>query len=136
METSVLSHVTNSLLVVYMLQYLKGTEWYTRLAKALPIAEENVHRIVAVIGAGGSALGMHGAATGSVDAGWSLTLAIPPLWVIFHATWDWIQQILLNQLMFAVTLQQKAAAAVVTAPVPGASALKVTVPLSDLGKVD
>ncbi len=113
-EVSVLSHVTNSALVVYSLQFLKGTQTYRRFAEWMPMAEHRVHVLMSALGALGTAAGMHGAVVGSVGDGWQLTLAIPPLWVIGHAIWDWAQQFALNQLVFAVAVQQHAAAPVLT----------------------
>ncbi len=129
METSVLSHVTNAGLVVFLLQWAKGTQRYQRFAAWLPIADSKVHVAVSALGALGAALGMHGAVTGSVSEGWKLALAIPPLWVVCHAAWDWIQQVVLNQILFAATLQQKAAAPVVSVPVAPHSEVVVTAPL-------
>ncbi len=129
METSLLSHVTNSALVVYLLQYLKGTEWYTRMAQNLPMAERRVHFLVSAIGAFAAALGMHWAVEGSSGAGWSITLAIPPLWALFHAAWDGAQQLALNQIVFAIAVQQKAAAPVLTQVVT--PKVSVTTPLAD-----
>lgn len=117
MEVSVLSHVTNSALVVYALQFLKGTATYRRFSAWMPMAESRVHVLMSALGAGMTALGMHGAAKGSSAEGWVLTLMIPPLWVIAHAAWDLAQQMALNQIIFAVAVQQKAAAPVVTVPV-------------------
>ncbi len=135
MEVSLLSHFTNSLLVVQAIKWLRGTERYQAFAQWLPMAEGKVHVLMSLLGAAGTALGMHGAVTGTYSAGWSVTLAIPPLWVVLHAVWDVAQQFAANQFTFAIIAQQKAAAPVVTAPVQGAPALKVTVPLQDVGKV-
>ena len=121
MEVSLLSHVTNSALVVYALQYLKGTAWYQRFAAWLPIADRRVHVLMSAVGAFAASVGMHGSfiGAGNTVSGWQLTLslAIPPLWVVLHAVWDWAQQMALNQLIFAIALQQHAAAPVVTAPI-------------------
>jgi len=137
METSVLSHFTNSALVVYAIQWLKSTDRYRRFAAALPMADSRVHVLMSAVGAFLTAAGMHGAVVGNMGAGWQITLAIPPLWVLLHAIWDWLQQLMLNQLIFAMTVQQKAAAPVgtvqltpkvtVTAPLTEATPL-VTVP--------
>lgn len=127
METSFLSHFTNSVLVVYGLQWLKGTARYQRLAAWLPIADHKVHILMSGIGAAASALGMHGTASGSYVSGWQLVLSIPPLWILAHAIWDWLQQMAANQFIFAIAVQQKAAAPVVTEKVlPGVT---VTAPL-------
>ena len=117
MEVSVLSHLTNSALVVLLLQWLKGTAGYQKFAAAMPIASKKVHVLLSVLGAGGSALGMHSAVAGSVGAGYVLTLSIPPLWAVFHAAWDWVQQIALNWLTYVIAVQQRAAAPVGTVQV-------------------
>lgn len=127
MEVSVLSHVTNSALVVYILQYLKGTQLYKRFCAWMPIADKNVHVLMSALGAAGTALGMHGAVKGGSVDGWTLTLMIPPLWVVAHAAWDWAQQFALNQIIFAIAVQQKAAAPVITAEV--APKVTVTAPI-------
>lgn len=127
MEVSLLSHVTNSALVVYSLQYLKGTQTYQRFAAWMPIADNRVHVLMSAIGAAATGVGMHGAVASTTEGGWLLTLAVPPLWVLFHALWDWAQQLALNQIIFAIAVQQHAAAPVVTARV--APALTVTTPL-------
>jgi hypothetical protein len=78
---------------------------------------------------------MHVAVEGNSDAGWHLMLSVPPLWVLAHALWDWAQQMSLNQIVFALAVQRKEAAPVVTTQVsPKASAaeppkVSVTVPL-------
>ncbi len=134
MEVSVLSHVTNSALVVYTLQFLKGTVLYRRFAAWLPLAESQVHVLMSAIGAGATALGMHGAAQGSSTEGWVITLMIPPVWVVAHAAWDLAQQMALNQIIFAVAVQQKAAAPVMTVPLghpAPAAGITVTTPLED-----
>ena len=120
-EVSVLSHVTNSAIVVYGLQLLKGTTWYRRCADKLPIANAKIHVMVSALGAFATAVGMHGAVTGSATDGWKLALAIPPLWIVLHATWDWAQQMALNQIVFAVAVQQKEAAPALTVPVGNAT---------------
>lgn len=115
MEVSVLSHVTNSIIVVQALQWLKTTTGYQRFAAAMPIADAKVHVLMSAAGAFGAAIGMHGAVAGSSEAGWQMTLSVPPLWLLLHSIWDWAQQFALNQGVFAITVQQKAAAPVVTA---------------------
>lgn len=129
MEVSTLSHLTNSALVVYGLQYVKGTDWYKRLAIALPMERAKVHVLMSAAGAAATSLGMHGVVVGSVSSGYQLTLAIPPLWVLAHASWDWAQQMALNQIVFALAVQQKEAAPVVTAQV--SPHVSVTAPLPD-----
>lgn len=114
MEVSVLSHLTNSAVVVYFIQWLRGTTRYRQAAAWLPIADGKVHFLVSALGALASGVGMHWAVDGNVSAGWHLALTIPPLWVIFHATWDWVQQLALNQLTFALAVQRKAAVPVAT----------------------
>jgi hypothetical protein len=129
-EVSTLSHLTNSAFVVYLLQYLKGTKTYQRFAQSLPIETSRVHVLMSALGAAGTSLGMHGAVTGTYLAGWQLTLAIPPLWIVLHAGWDWAQQMALNQLVFALAVQKKQAAPVVTVPVPAvAPGVTVTAPV-------
>lgn len=115
-ETSTLSHLTNAAIVVYALQYLKGTASYRHFAAWLPVADEKVHVLMSLVGAVGTGLGMHLATDGSADAGWKLALTVPPLWVMAHAVWDVARQFALNQLTFAIAVQQKAAAPVVTVP--------------------
>jgi hypothetical protein len=127
-EVSLLSHVTNSALIVYLLQFLKRTGWYRRFCAWAPMEEQKVHVLMSAIGAWGTSMGMHGAVAGSSVAGWTLTLAIPPLWVIFHALWDFAQQFALNQIVYAMTLQQKEAAPVGTVQV--SPAVSVTAPIS------
>jgi hypothetical protein len=117
MEVSPLSHVTNAALVVYILQYLKRTEWYQRFATALPLANDRVHVGMSALGAFATSVGMHVAVEGNSDAGWHLMLSVPPLWVLAHALWDWAQQMSLNQIVFALAVQRKEAAPVVTTQV-------------------
>ncbi len=133
METSILSHLTNSALVVYGLQFLKGTTSYRKFAAAMPMADNKVHVLMSALGAFGTAAGMHGAVGGSSLAGWTLTLAIPPLWVVFHGLWDWAQQFALNQIMYSIAVQQKAAAPVVTAQVTPEVSVTTPFPKSSVG---
>ncbi len=130
MEVSLLSHLTNSALVVYGLKWLRGTQRYQRFAAWVPCSNATVHRVVSLIGASATAIGMHGAVEGTSAAGYTLTLMIPPLWVITHTIWDIGQQFALNQLVFAIGVQEKAAAAVVTVPV--ASEVTVTAPIKTI----
>lgn len=116
-EVSLLSHLTNSAMVVYGLQYLKGTAGYRRFASSLPVADEKVHVFMSAIGAFGTAIGMHGAIEGSAALGYHIAVSIPPLWVVFHALWDWGQQLALNQIVYALAVQRKEAAPVITAQV-------------------
>lgn len=132
MEVSTLSHLTNSALVVYTLQYLKGTDWYRRFAANLPIADQKVHVLMSALGAAGTSLGMHGAVEGSATLGYQLTLAIPPLWIVLHAAWDWAQQMALNQIVFAVAVQRHEAAPVITAKVT--PTVSITAPIPDAQK--
>lgn len=127
MEVSLLSHFTNSAMIVYLIQWLKGTQRYQRFAAWLPIADTHVHVVMSALGAFATAIGMHGTVKGTSDDGWMLTLAIPPLWIVLHASWDWAQQFALNQLVFAITVQQKEAAPVITAQL--APKIAVTAPL-------
>ncbi len=128
LETSLLSHLTNSVLVVQIIKWLKGTERYQRFAIWMPMAEGKVHVLMSAIGAAATGIGMHGAFTGSMGEGWKLALTIPPLWIILHSLWDWAQQLALNQIVFAVAVQQKAAAPVVT--VKATPDVSVTAPIS------
>ena len=130
MEVSPLSHITNSAVVVYGLQYLKGTERYRRLAAWLPFADEKLHVLTSAIGALATGVGMHWAVTGNYTEGWKWAIVIPPLWVILHATWDWAQQLALQQILFALAVKEKAAAPVVTAQVT--RDVSVTAPLGDV----
>ncbi len=132
MEVSLLSHVTNSALIVYLLQYLKGTQWYQRFAANLPIADRKVHVLMSALGAAATGLGMHGAIAVTKEGGWILTLAIPPLWLLLHALWDWAQQMALNQIVFALAVQQKAAAPVIT--VQATPEVSLTAPADTLVK--
>lgn len=132
MEVSLLSHLTNSALVVYLLQYLKGTPTYQRFAAWMPMADKKVHVLMSALGAGATSFGMHGAVEGNAALGWHLALTIPPLWMIFHTLWDLAQQLALNQIVFAIAVQQKEAAPVATVPI-GLGAT-VTAPLADATK--
>ncbi len=127
MEVSLLSHLTNSALVVYAIKYLRGTETYKKCVAWVPIANGKVHVLMSGIGAAATAVGMHGSVEGSSELGWHLALVIPPLWVIFHTLWDIGQQMALNQLVFAIAVQEHAAAPVITAPI--APEVTVTAPL-------
>lgn len=129
MEISFLSHLANSTLVVYALKWLRGTERYRKFADWMPMADGKVHVLMSAIGAACSSLGMHGAVTGNYGAGWQIALAIPPLWIILHSVWDLAQQLALNQLVFAMAVQEKAAAPVITVPVNSAKTVTVTTPL-------
>jgi hypothetical protein len=132
-EVSVLSHLTNSALIVYLLKWLRGTERYRQFAKWMPMAEGKVHVLMSIIGAAATSLGMHGAVTGDYSAGWHIALTIPPLWMILHSAWDVAEQAMLNQVVFAVAVQQKAAAPVVTVPVSTSKPeVTVTAPLADV----
>lgn len=128
LETSILSHLTNSALVVYALEFLKRTRWYRRFAAWLPIEEKKVHVCMSALGAAATGIGMHGAIEGSAVLGWHLSFTIPPLWVILHAAWDWGQQLALNQIVFALAVQQKQAAPVATVPIGDGAT--VTAPLT------
>jgi hypothetical protein len=130
MPVSALSHLTNSMLVVYALEWLKGTATYRRFAQALPLEMASVHVLMSAIGALATSLGMHGAVQGTTAAGWSLTLTIPPLWILLHAAWEWAQQLALNQIVYALAVQQKQAAPVVTARV--SPSLSVTASMPDV----
>ncbi len=130
MEVSWYSHLTNSVLVVTIINWLRGTKQYQQFADWLPVANGKVHVIMSLIGAAGTALGMHGAAEGSVGEGWKLVVMIPPLWVVLHAAWDVVQQAMGNQLVYWVALKAKQIEPMVTAPVhPGATPITVTEPL-------
>lgn len=126
MEVSPLSHITNSMVVVQAIKWLRGTARYQRFAAWMPMAEGKVHALMSAIGALASSVGMHAAMTGNVALGWTITLGIPPLWVVAHALWDWTEQFATNQIVFAIAAQQKAAAPVLTEKI--APGLSVTTP--------
>jgi len=126
MEVSILSHVTNAALVVYTLKWLRGTKRYQRFAEWLPCENAKVHRAMSFLGAIASAGGMHGSIEGHAGIGWHLAADIPPLWVILHSSWDVIQQMMLNQVVFALAEKEKSAAPVVTVPVPDTKDITVT----------
>ncbi len=127
MEVSVLSHVTNSALVIWGLEYLKRKAWFQKLLGAVPVSNGKLYVLLSGIGAAIGTLGMHGAVEGNYVEGWKLALTIPPLWVILHAAWDLAQQMTLNQIGFAALVKQKAAAPVMTQAVT--PKVSVTVPL-------
>lgn len=113
MDGALLSQVTSASMVVYLLQFLKKTSWYPRFAAWLPIADAHVHRLVSIAGAFVSAVGVHIAFTGNATTGWQFAGTIPPLTVLLHAGWDWLQQFALNQLTYDA-VAQKAGVTVVT----------------------
>lgn len=106
MDGALISQLTSAAMVVYLLQFLKKTSWYARFATWLPIADAHVHRLVSVMGAFLSAVGVHVAFTGSAAAGWHIAATIPPLTVLLHAAWDWAQQFALNQLTYDAVAQR------------------------------
>ena len=126
MEVSLLSHLTNSALVVYGLKWLRGTQKYQKCAAWLPVKDGTVHRLVSLLGASLSAIGMGWAVEGSSDAGYKFTLMIPPLLVLMHTLWGIALQFALNQLLFAIAVQEKAAAPVVTVPLPHEKDVTIT----------
>ena len=128
-EGSFYSHLTNSAIVVAMIQWLKGTARYKRFAAWLPIADKKVHIIASMVGAGASSFGIHGAVTGSLLAGGVYSFTLPPLWVMLHAGWDWVSQVFLNWLTYVIAVQQRAAAPVATEQV--IPKLAVTQPLAE-----
>ena len=74
MEVSLLSHVTNSALIVYLLQFLKRTGWYRRFCAWAPREEQKVHVLMSAIGAWGTSMGMHGTAVGNAGLGCALAV--------------------------------------------------------------
>jgi hypothetical protein len=113
-EVSALDHLTSSAFVVYLVEFIKGTARYRRWIDAAAIPASYVHVFLSAVGAFFTAVGMHLAVQGTSVSGWQITVAVPPLVVLLHATWDWAQQLALNQIVFALAVQQKAAAPVVT----------------------
>lgn len=106
MDGALISQLTSAAIVVYLLQSLKRTGWYTRLAAWMPMKDEHVHRVVSAVGAFLSAEGVHIAFTGDAVAGWHLSATIPPAMVLLHAFWDWAQQFALNQLTYDAVAQR------------------------------
>lgn len=127
-ETSLLSHLSNAALVVIALQYVRSTRLYQRFANWLPIANGKVHVIMAGLGGAATSLGMHGSAQGSVTKGWSILLTIPPLWLVLHAIWDWVNQCAIQWFAFKLAVNERAAAPVITVPLPHADAT-ITAPI-------
>lgn len=106
MEGAFISQLTSAAVVVYLLQFLKRTSWYPRFAAWLPMADAHVHRVVSVLGAFVSAVGVHIAFSGNAATGWQFAGTIPPLAVLAHACWDWAQQFALNQLTYDAVAQR------------------------------
>ena len=106
MDGSLISQITSAAMVVYLLQFLKKTAWYPRVAAWLPIADAHVHRLVSLFGAFISAVGVHVAFTGSAAAGWHFAGSIPPIAVLVHSLWDLAQQFALNQLTYDAVAQR------------------------------
>jgi hypothetical protein len=130
MEVSWYAHVTNSVIVVAILNYLRTTQRYQRFANWVPMANGKVHVMMSGIGAAMTALGMHGAAEGSAGTGFKIVLLIPPLWVVAHAAWDVVQQMAGNQLVYWLALKAKQVEPMVTTPVHrGEAPVTVTKPL-------
>ena len=96
MPDAFLSQLTASALVVYAIEQLKRSHWFPWIT-----AESKVlARLLSGVGAAVSAFGVHTAMEGSAGVGWSLTIHIPPLLIVLHAAWDWLNQMALNQLVY------------------------------------
>jgi hypothetical protein len=106
MDGAFISQLTSAAVVVYLLQFLKKTVWYQRFATRLPIADAHVHRVVSLLGAFISAIGVHIAFTGNAASGWQFAGTIPPLAVVLHSGWDLLQQFALNQLTYDAVAQK------------------------------
>lgn len=98
MEGDFVQHLTSAAMVVYLIQWFKACPRYQRFVQWTPIANAWVHRIVSILGAIAGAEGIHFAVTGDFSTGWNVALAVPPVLTMLHATWEIVNQFVLQQL--------------------------------------
>ncbi len=128
-DSQITNHLTSAMLIVYVLKWLRSTKLYQRCVGWLPISNGKIHVIVSGIGAFIAAVGIHGSISGNYSDGWKYAGTIPSLAVMWHMAVDWGTQMAFNQGVFAVAVQEKAAAPVVTVPVSVAPDVTVTAPI-------
>lgn len=101
-DNEVMTHITSGAVVVYVIEWLKhwgAVPWLTPDTKGL-------NRIASALAAAGIAFGI--SVTGDQSVGW--TIAIPPAAALLASGWEFVKQIVTQQVLFdTVVAGQKGA---------------------------
>lgn len=98
METDITAHLTTGAVVVYVIEYLKRSQWF----KWLSADSATTNRIVSGLAAAAMAFGI--SATGSADTGW--VIHVPSLAVLMVGIWEWAKQYVLQQVLYDSVVQK------------------------------
>ncbi len=101
--TEVVPYLTSAAIIVYVQQWLKTRDLYATLEHNFPGAAKWTHRMVAAVGAGGMAIGIHVTFMGDASTGWHFSGTIPDVWTMLHAIGDFGKVYVLQQYMYDST---------------------------------
>ena len=97
----IMTHLTTGAVVVYAIEWLKRWPQF----RWLSAARGAVNRTVSAIAAAGIAFGI--SATGDATTGWTIT--IPSVTVLVGGVWEWVKQIMLQQVIYDGVVQKAGA---------------------------
>ncbi len=88
----ILTHLTTGGVIVYAIESLKKAGW------AAWITQDSkwVARLLSAIAAAGVALGL--SYTGDAATGW--VIHVPPLAVVLTGLWEWLKQVVMQQMVY------------------------------------
>lgn len=102
-QTEVVPYLTSAILIYFAQKFLKGRPAYATFVTAMPGAAKWAHWLVAGVGATFAALGIHVTSTWTASDGGHIQFAVPGLWAMLHAAWDWIRVFALQQFAYEAT---------------------------------
>lgn len=95
------TQATLAYLASLLLQWLKAAPWLSIVSRATP----KMNRAVSILLAGLTSLGVNLSVSGSADLGWQVLLQIPALGALLGALWLWLQQWILQQILFKTVVK-------------------------------
>ena len=101
-DISVVTQLTNSAIIVYVVQQLKKFDW-------IPLIHENstkINRLVALVLAGLNAMAVHWTTEGTFVNGQTIIITIPAASVLFHGLWGWAQSFITQELIYQGTVNR------------------------------
>ncbi len=94
--SEVVPYLTSAATIAYIQKWLKTTDYYMRFVKAFPGADVYAHWFMAGLMSLIAAVGIHWTYTGTLAAGGTITLAVPPLVTLLHGMADWFKVYILQ----------------------------------------
>lgn len=91
-----------ALVLVFLQNWLKQQKWFPLLT----YQSARMNHLAAIILSGLATVGIHETHTGSMLAGGTLTIVVPPITVVLAGAWHWLQQYIVTKTGYVLLQSQ------------------------------